>query len=783
LKVRRLFVGFLVLLFIQVQAIASELPRFLLSDPELEELLNDLFVRHLRIDLSDTSLRREGAPNPGEGLTLWNDWEVSQLHWFDSSRRTFPLEDRRKSFVSRLTSIPVDRFGYVWTAHLGFEDPMSGPGTGFGQGWPFPSYPESQGRSTGTEWNGDSLEGWTFRQCVDFEPKDGYLHFKTSGPFPELYSPILGIEAEHAPFIEIDFSLDEVRPPDPYIRWMRVSWTREDAPKWFDLRQVELKDFGTLPPVGLRPKQRYRLYFPMYLHPEWKGTIRQIRIAPFTYWGRAFAKFRYNYVRFVYDTRQAVNNSNYILGTWRYYLWSGDRSLVYRNLPNLRKALLFLNHHLRGEELHLLDQSPFFQGHDGAGAKPDGSPNPGHGIGTNYFDILGLGSKDFQSNLLYIRALEAMAQVERALPLARTTGGKVPSTSPFRGSQEIIYQASPDTLSELAAQVRNRVRDAFWNPETGRFAGGIDRRGNKIDYGFVYQNLEALAMGLPTPEQANQVLDWLDGRRTVDGDTSTGEDIYFWRFAPRTTTRRNQRHYVWTWVEALRNGEVLFGEQVQDGGAALWGSYYDILARIHYDRTESAWQRLKEILEWHREVRERGGKGHEFYRVAYQSGDALAKNPPILSPWDGLLQGGGKSGGLGLDEEFIENGLLPAAVLFGFLGVDIPRPEVFVIHPRIPKDLEFMGVTNILRGNDRLQIRAGHDWVDLSGSSLRTAGWKLLIGFDPPAKGSPRVLRDQEPYDSYTVLEDGSVAITDGGVVAHRYEVQWSEEVIPETLE
>ena len=33
----------------------------------------------------------------------------------------------------------------------------------------------------------------------------------------------------------------------------------------------------------------------------------------------------------------------------------------------------------------------------------------------------------------------------------------------------------------------------------------------------------------------------------VEGDTSTGPDIYHWRFGPRATTRRNLDYYFWGW--------------------------------------------------------------------------------------------------------------------------------------------------------------------------------------------------------------------------------------------
>jgi len=45
--------------------------------------------------------------------------------------------------------------------------------------------------------------------------------------------------------------------------------------------------------------------------------------------------------------------------------------------------------------------------------------------------------------------------------------------------------------------------------------------------------------GMARPDQAAAILDWIDGRRDVAGDTSRRADIYHWRFGPRSTTKRS----------------------------------------------------------------------------------------------------------------------------------------------------------------------------------------------------------------------------------------------------
>ena len=102
----------------------------------------------------------------------------------------------------------------------------------------------------------------------------------------------------------------------------------------------------------------------------------------------------------------------------------------------------------------------------------------------------------------------------------------------------------------------------------------------------------------------------LTGQRVVEGDTATGQDIYHWRFAPRSTTRRNLDYYFWGWSNPE---SVPWGYQVQDGGAVLGFSYHDLMARLKTAGPDDAWQRLRSILAWFDEVQSAGGY-REYYK-------------------------------------------------------------------------------------------------------------------------------------------------------------------------
>jgi hypothetical protein len=186
------------------------------------------------------------------------------------------------------------------------------------------------------------------------------------------------------------------------------------------------------------------------------------------------------------------------------------------------------------------------------------------------------------------------------------------------------------------------------------------------------------------------------GLHQVDGDTSSGADIYHWRFGPRSTTRRNIDYYFWAWSAPE---SIPWGYQVQDGGAVLGWSYYDLMQRLLCAGPDDAAARLAEILRWFDETQAAGG-----YR-AYYSKD----------PARGSLQGGNVPGGLGLDREFFESILVPQIMLYGFMGFQ-PRPDGFAIRPRLPKHWPELTITCIALQRHVLDLKAMRDGsVEVSG--------------------------------------------------------------------
>jgi hypothetical protein len=248
---------------------------------------------------------------------------------------------------------------------------------------------------------------------------------------------------------------------------------------------------------------------------------------------------------------------------------------------------------------------------------------------------------------------------------------------------------SPEDLEGLAERIRAHAGKLFWNPAAGRFVACIGPEGVAHDYGYTIVNLEAIHYGFATAEQARSIFDWLDGRRSIEDDTSQGADIYRWRFGPRCSTKRNTEWYSGMWDPQA----VPFGDQVQDGGGVLGFSFFDLMARLLTLGPDDAYRRLSAIAAWFDEVQAEGG-----YRAYY------------AKPGRGTLQGGGPPGGLGLDHEFVESVLVPQVMLYGFLGFQ-PGMDGFRVEPRLPSRWTSLTISRVRYHGLVMDVAAGRKGV------------------------------------------------------------------------
>lgn len=242
------------------------------------------------------------------------------------------------------------------------------------------------------------------------------------------------------------------------------------------------------------------------------------------------------------------------------------------------------------------------------------------------------------------------------------------------------YQGNADKAAyytALAATVRDNMNEKLWDADKGRYIMSIDKNGNKHDFGTTFTNFNAVAYGVATEEQAKRIYEWLDGDRVIEGDTSTGEDIYgAWKFAARTNTAdiitEGPPYYFETWGEGTMEGvgaldprpggNGAYGRNVQNGGGVFYPQYYDMMGRIAQIGADSAMERLKVIME-------------EFHK------DQLRTR---RFDSEGYFA-------MGVICEFPESGIVPLVFQNGFIGLET-GVDGLTIHPSLPADMAYAGV-------------------------------------------------------------------------------------------
>lgn len=620
------------------------------GDPELSAALNDYTWRHFK-------------NRGGNGPTLFNkEYLLLSDIWLNAiePHRNKPIQEVHRE---DLLSIQLDDEGYVHThqhfshAHdWGWPFPVwtqagMGPGgwQGITAGWLFQEHADLRGWAAdylkqapelSKYYGSEAAQSWILSGCKS----DGIVDkaWQLSQEFPmdmTVYWPAgTTIDAFNAPFVQIRWKSE--KPLGGQDR-PRLLFSTTDDPSDAMLHEMSIPTNTPLDPDGY-----VHTILPMHEHPEWKGTISKLAIELPASGGM----YRIDSIFTCYDTRHTINNPIYILASMEYFRWTHDTDFLRRQINKMRTALHYMRNAMKGAERNYIRVE--WPGHDGLAGfrvKEDGSKEvlPGHGIGNNYWDLMPFGWDDFYATYQYYAATRTMAELEQWI--AEHPEWKVP-----RGA--LAFDA--EALEVHAKQIKEKANELFWNEETGRYYASIDKNGKAYDYGYTFLNLEAIWYGIVPKERAKSIMDWVSGQRIVEGDTSTGADIYHWRFGPRATTKRNVEWYGQGWYNPEH---IPWGGQVQDGGAVLGFSFYDLFARLKVYGPENALQRLREIMAWDREVQAAGG-----YRAYYADGKHGT-----------TLQGCGTPGGLGVDCEFYESSLLPAFVVHGLAGVQ-PIPNGFL---------------------------------------------------------------------------------------------------------
>ncbi|HEY0828683.1 MAG TPA: hypothetical protein VGE40_11345, partial [Bacilli bacterium] len=608
---------------------ANNFPVFTSSNSTYTDAVNSMFFLHWNEAV---------GPNPatGDNQTDWREWDSLATTWLDTKLNLARSLDYNQTLKDNLLTIEMDNDGYVFM----YEQDN---GYKFKDGWPFPTYEHSGGITTGWEFDDGTANGFSGFNVANQTFVNKAWNFDTTVSDPYVMKSGLNINAYNSPFVVVRMKSNNTNTTGA------VYFTTSASTGLSESKKVTF--------TVINDNEYHNYYIPVYKNAYWTGTVTTIRLDPVET-GNTGGKVSVDFINCAYDNRHMVTNSVFILGSTRFFLWNQqDVSFLQSNMTRLRKAMNYVQTELRGNTYSYI--WPTWWGHDGtSGISP--TVRKGYGIGGNYWDLLPFGGKDAYATIYYYAALQAMSTLEALV--AANPGWNIGSNP---------YGETASSFSTKAASVKTAYNNTFWDTTKRRYIGNIDIDGVKHDYGFVFLNLEAVHYGLSDTTKTADIYSWLNGTRTIGDDTSTGTDIYSaFTFAPRATTKRNLEWYTFVWTDP---GAYPFGGQVQDGGAILYTSYYDVMARIKYNGISDGWTRLKAILNWYNATQSEGG-----YRRYYA-------NRGIT------MQGGGTAGGIGIDAEFTESTLVPLTFLYGVMGIDADA-DGLRFAPKMPSDFTWYQV-------------------------------------------------------------------------------------------
>lgn len=372
-----------------------------------------------------------------------------------------------------------------------------------------------------------------------------------------------------------------------------------------------------------------------------------------------------------WDTRHFTTNSNMISAISRHVAWTRDSSYLQQALPRARLAMEYQLGPLQGANGLLIGNSVHQTGRNGA-------------FGSNYWDLLPFGHKDAFANVYFYNSLARMAELEEMAEILLTPAQLEAIATPGQ---------APGFYRHLMETAKQRFTETFWDEAAGRFIGCIDVDGVPRDYGFTFINLEALAYGLGSEQQAARIFDWLEHQPTSSGEADT---YTRWIFAPRATTIQNPPNFAPqtprpTWRYSGWGGTP-WETQVQDGGTILYISGYDLLARSRFLGAENVDQRMREIVD------------------RYAKPDRLMGGSPLYFGEQSQGGPGGTAGAVGVEGEFPESGLAPAAFLRTVLGIEA-KPDGLHVKPNLPASLEYAGVENVAYAGELWRVTVTRDRV------------------------------------------------------------------------
>ncbi len=703
--------------------------RFYSSDNRLDAFMNEYFERHMRYD---EDMRIHTFP-VGGGQPVWKEWESMIGSFWDASPANLGDYYATNRWIRDWLALDYmsvqDRQGYISTSTGITTDD-------WGQGWSFPSYQHSRGGSYGEEFASDTA-GWTGEGDTivsfatggaDGDPQssgeEGYLKAETSVSSDEIVilSPEIfegaGMNAFYSPFLHFSWSFDILEGSAEDIDDLYVYFQTADDRTWTDDKCVRYSQYATVVnSFAVSENTPQGTFLNMFLNTEWgRDSVNENKITrlKFVLKTKEDTKIRaavyFNFIRADFDDRMSDNCGQYISAAKHYLSYTQDAEFLEQILPTARRAMQFYLTCLDGEENGIISNA-YLVGHFNSG-----TAGVGVGIGDGFWDAISFPNTNLYSNLSYHQALVGMLYLEE---MAEAYGIETEEVSVLGKDMktEVVYRETTETLRQKLELCEQTMRETFWDDELGRFFAGYydteDGSGvtaQKMDYGFLMFNLQMIADGIATDEQAEQIMSWVAGERTIAGDDSTAEDIYKYLFAPRFTTKHNATDSTWA------VGQASYWEVgVRDGGAVMQTSYYDLVARSRVRGADDAFARLQGIQDFYYAVRAAGGTGQDFYRVYFNElGIGMQGN--YDADGDGVADGDSE-GPVGIDCEFLEAALLFVSVPDAFFGIEPLSDGTLCVSPNMPSDLDYWRMENLLFGGVAYDLSIGKYFVQVSNVS------------------------------------------------------------------
>ena len=777
---------------------SEELVYFESSDDDLNFFLNDYFKRHAGGIYENGLNQRVVSVEPG--LTaqqfFWQEWmsmslyPISSLDEADTQRRIEGLREM-------LSGVPVDRYGYVWQESDLVRDALSTLGTGeHRMGWPFPTSDFSDGNSTSWDFNGNDKSNWSSNFGASL--KGGIYGGTLETPMEsvEFVSPTPRSLSEEicayfSPLLEIDLRMytEEAENIEDVYVW----YTTHDSPTWSEDKKVSVNEKAFIA-YEYTPIYEHILFLPMYAEEGWKSDleltsyIRDIKVEVVAKDGKKLSgDFGLSYVRCAFDTRHSNNASLLVSSLRTDFDYTGDVEYLKENITRARKAVNFYMQ-MYDEERHLNDQS-YLVGHDGDKSSPYYGEQIAMTIANGYWDMSFMPKYDFHSNVYFYKALVDLAHLENIMEEKGIYVDKSEATILTANRQfeygESVYDYTAESLSAIAADVRAALQKSinyadktgFWSEETGRFVAGYAEAEDKwYDYGYTMWNMEAIYYGVATDAQAKSIMDWISGKRIVERDKygSQGEDIYFFELAPRVNTYSEQNRFdvsIFTGMYAKRT-DVEYGVlQVQNGGAIMYTTFYDLMSRLQTYGASDAYARLKEIEAWYMDIYDYyvasdnyNKKPDRFYWDYYQQsqwdsdGDGVGEYWQIQNSLKGIAERGEPVGIIGIDGEFLESLLPIAAIQYGFLGLNSLDGSTLQVNPKLPEELDYWKVENLLFNGVKYDLIVMDKAAMIRSVRGDAAGLTVQIVLDAPKDGEKVYVNGVESK-RYTI-KDGKAYVT-----------------------